>query len=158
MKHFLFSAALLVLPTLFLSAQSNDPELDYIKKTYSQDKKTIVADYLKLTVDQGAKFWPLYANYEKKREKLAVERLKLIQKYIDQSDTITSTQADKIALAALNNSISLDKLNLETYGKVKTAVGARKAVQFMQLESYLQTMWRSYVQENIPLIGELDKN
>src|SRR5687767_3541004 len=157
MKHFLFSAALLVLPTLFLSAQSNDPELDYIKKTYSQDKKTIVAEYLNLTVDQGGKFWPLYANYEKKREKLAVERLKLIQKYIDQADTITSTQADKIILAALNNSINLDKLNLETYTKVKTAVGARKAAQFIQLESYLQTMWKSYVQENIPLIGELDK-
>ena len=157
MKHFLFFTALLVLPTLFLSAQSNDPELDYIKKTYSQDKKTIVADYLKLTVDQGAKFWPLYANYEKRREKLAVERLKLIQKYIDQSDTITSSQADKIILGALNNSISLDKLNLDTYTKVKTAVGARKAAQFIQLESYLQTMWKSYVQENIPLIGELDK-
>jgi hypothetical protein len=156
MKHFLFTA-LLVLPTLFLGAQSNDPELDYIKKTYSQDKKTIVADYLTLTVDQGAKFWPLYANYEKKREKLAVERLKLIQKYIDQSDTITSSQADKIILGALNNSISLDKLNLDTYTKVKTAVGARKAAQFIQLESYLQTMWKSYVQENIPLIGELDK-
>ena len=155
MKHFLFTA-LLVLPVLFLSAQSNDPELDYIKKTYSQDKKTIVADYLTLTVDQGAKFWPLYANYEKKREKLAVERLKLIQKYIDQSDTITSAQADKIILGALNNSISLDKLNLDTYTKVKTAVGARKAAQFIQLESYLQTMWRSYIQENIPLIGELD--
>jgi hypothetical protein len=156
MKQILFFTALLVLPTLFLQAQSNDPELEYIKKTYSQDKKTIVADYLQLTVDQGAKFWPLYANYEKKREKLAVERLKLIQKYIDQSDTITSTQADKIIMAALNNSISLDKLNLETYTKAKTAVGARKAAQFIQLESYLQTMWRSYVQENIPLIGELD--
>ena len=156
MKHSLFFTALLVLPTLFLRAQSNDPELDYIKQTYSQDKKTIVAQYLELTVDQGAKFWPIYASYEKKREKLAVERLKLIQKYIDQSDTITSAQADKIATAALNNSINLDRLNLETYTKMKTAVGARKAAQFIQLESYLQTMWRSYVQENIPLIGELD--
>ena len=157
MKHFRLFTAMLLLPVFFLQAQTNDPELDYIKQTYSQDKKTIVADYLALTVQQGGKFWPIYASYEKKREKLAVDRLKLIQKYIDQGDTMTSAQADKLATAALNNSISLDRLNLETYNKIKLAVGARKAAQFIQLESYLQNMWRSYIQENIPLIGELDK-
>jgi hypothetical protein len=157
MKHFLSFFLLLVLPSLFLHAQSNDPELDYIKKTYSQDKKTIVEQYLNLTVDQGAKFWPVYASYEKKREKLAAERLKTIQKYIDLADTLNSAQADKIATTVLNNQLSLDRLNLETYGKMKVAVGARKAAQFIQLESYLQTMWRSYLQENIPMIGELDK-
>ena len=69
MKQFLILTALVVLPGLFLHAQSNDPELEYIKQTYSQDKKTIVAQYLELTVQQGGKFWPIYASYEKKERK-----------------------------------------------------------------------------------------
>jgi hypothetical protein len=40
---------------------------------------------------------------------------------------------------------------------MKKAVGAINAAKFMQLETYLQTAWRAVVQENIPLIRELEK-
>jgi len=157
MKNLLTIAAVLVLTPMFLKAQSTDPELDYIKKSYSKEKKAIVDEYMALDVQQGAKFWPIYGAYEAKREKLAVARIKLIEGYIDQSDKITAAQADKAATGALTNSISLSNLNLEYYKKIKTALGAVKAAKFMQLETYLQTAWRAFAQENIPLIGELDK-
>jgi hypothetical protein len=55
----------------------------------------------------------VYAEYESKREKRALEHLKVIQEYIDHSDSICSTMADKTASVALENSISLSKLNLD---------------------------------------------
>ena len=117
----------------------------------------IVEEYMGLDVQQSAKFWPVYGAYETKREKLAVERLKVIEDYVNKADAITAAQADKTANAALNNSINLSRLNLETYTKMKAAIGAIRAAKFMQLETYLQTAWRGWVQENIPVIGELDK-
>jgi hypothetical protein len=158
MKNFLpvFIAALCLSP-VFLNAQTADPELDYIKQSYSKEKKTIVDEYMGLNVQEGAKFWAIYGDYEAKREKLAVARLKLIEDYVGKADAITAAQADKIANGALNNTISLDKLNLEYYTKIKAALGAVKAAKFIQLETYLQTAWKVYVQNNIPLISELDK-
>jgi hypothetical protein len=157
MKILLILITALIFSPLFLLAQSSDPELDYIKKSYSKDKKTIVDEYMGLDAQQGTKFWPVYGEYESKREKLALERLKLIEDYIDGSDNISASQADKTASAVLANNINLGKLNLEYYGKLKTAVGAIKAAKFIQLETYLQTAWRMFVQDNIPLISELDK-
>jgi hypothetical protein len=157
MKHFIILLLATFMLPVFLNAQSGDPELDYIKKTYSKEKKDIVDQYMELNVQDGGKFWPVYSAYESKREKLASERLKLIQQYVDYSEGITNAQADKIATAALTNSVNLDKLNLEYYTKMKAAVGGIRAAKFIQLETFLQTSWRSYVQDNIPLISELDK-
>ena len=157
MKNFQLLIAMLLLLPVFLRAQTTDPELDYIKQAYSKEKKTIVDDYMALDVQEGAKFWSVYGQYEARREKLAVERLKIIEEYVNYAEGITAAQADKTAVAALTNTLNLGKLNLEYYGKMKTAIGAVKAAKFMQLETYLQTAWRGFVQENIPMISELDK-
>lgn len=157
MKHLIRLIAVFMLFPVFVKAQAPDPELDYIKQAYSKEKKTIVDEYMGLDVQQGAKFWSVYGAYEAKREKLAQERMKLIEEYVNTTDAITAASADKIAKAALTNTINLSKLNLEFYEKMKKAVGAINAAKFMQLETYLQTAWRSVVQENIPLISELEK-
>ena len=157
MKNLLIVTTVLLLSPLFSRAQSADPELAYIKKSYSKEKKTIVDEYMHLDVQQGAKFWPVYGAYEAKREKLAQERLKTVEDYVNSADNITADQADKIAAVALANSVDLSKLNVEYYRKMKSAVGAINAAKFIQLETYLQTSWRMFVQDNIPLIGELDK-
>ena len=157
MKNLQLLIAVLLLLPVFLRAQTTDPELDYIKQAYSKEKKTIVDDYMALDVQEGAKFWSVYGQYEARREKLAVERLKIIEEYVNYAEGITAAQADKTAVAALTNTLNLGKLNLEYYGKMKTAIGAVKAAKFMQLETYLQTAWRGFVQENIPMISELDK-
>ena len=157
MKNLIILTAFVLLTPVILKAQSADPELDYIKKAYSQDKKAIVEQYMGLDVQQSAKFWPVYGAYETRREKLAQERVKLIEKYVNSIDSLSPATADKLANAVLTNNVNLDRLNLEYYGKMKAAIGAVRAAKYIQLETYLQTAWRGFVQENIPLIGELDK-
>ncbi|MHA4843822.1 hypothetical protein ACX0G7_06660 [Flavitalea antarctica] len=156
MKKLFVLTAVLMFSIVLVEAQSSDPELDYIKKAYSKDKKTLVEEYMALDVQEGGKFWPIYSDYEKKREKLATERLKLIEEYVA-LDSINATMADKVAMGALSNTLSLDKLNQEYYGKLKKAMGPVKAAKLLQLEIYLQTAWKGFVQSNIPLISELDK-
>ena len=157
MKKLLVLTAMVLFSTTIIKAQTADPELDYIKKAYSREKKAIVEEYMQLDVQEGAKFWPVYAAYESGREKLAQERIKLIEEYANSGGNITSELADKLANGVLANNLALDKLNMEYYKKMKKATDAQKAAKFMQLETYLQTAWRSVIQENIPLIEELDK-
>src|SRR5829696_7637321 len=102
MKNLLILAAFFILSPISLIAQAADPELDYIKQAYSKEKKSIVEEFMGLDVKQAGKFWPVYAAYESKREKLAVSRLKAIEDYVNNADHITAAQADKTANAALN--------------------------------------------------------
>ncbi len=141
----------------FLKAQSSDPESDYIKKTYSKNKQEIVSEYMNLSSQDSAKFWPVYAAYEASRQKLAAVRIDLINQYINGYSTITPSQTDMLVKSSLDNTIAQDKLNSDYYSKMKNVVGPVNAGKCMQLEIYLQTMWKAVVQSNIPLIGQLDK-
>ena len=62
----------------------------------------------------------------------------------------------KLVVASFDNNISQDELNSDYYQRIKKAVGAVNAAKYMQLEIYLQTMWKAVVQSNIPLIGQLN--
>jgi hypothetical protein len=155
-RVFIFITAILI-SSCFVKAQSGDPESDYIKKTYSKDKKAVVDEYMNLNVQDGGKFWPVYADYEANREKLATARINLINQYVIGYDSLTPERTDKLIKSSFDNTISLDKLNSDYYDKMKKAVGAVNAAKYMQLEIYLQTMWKAVVQSNIPLIGALDQ-
>jgi hypothetical protein len=139
-------------------AQSSDPESDYIQKTYSKDKKTIVSEYMNLSASDSVKFWPVYADYEVHRQAITAQRISLITQYVNGYDQLTPDAIDKLVRSSFDNNISQDKLNAEYYEKVKKSVGAVKAAKYMQLEIYLQTMWKAVVQSNIPLIGAIDKS
>ena len=157
MKKLLLSAAALFLTAGLLIAQTNDPELDYIKNAYSKDKKLIVDEYLALSTDYRDKFAKFYEEFEMERTKLAKSRLALLEEYASKVDSLKEPDADRIAKAVLENTLSLDKLNLKFYNKMKQEIGAINAAKFFQLEIYLQTTWRGIVQDNIPFIGDLDK-
>src|SRR5688572_7404998 len=106
MKKFLILTTVILASQMIVWAQTTpDPELDYIKKAYSKEKKTIVDEYMSLDVQQGAKFWAVYGDYEGKREKLALERLKLVDDYANNLENITAQSADKIAKAVLINTV-----------------------------------------------------
>ena len=158
MKRLLILTATILFTAMYVKAESNDPELDYIKKTYSKDKKTIVGEYLNLNVQDSAKFWPLYSVYEASREKIAQARINLINSYVGGYNTLTPADIDKLVKSSFDINTSLDKLNLDNYDKMKKAIGVINAAKYMQLEIYLQTMWKAVVQSNIPLIGALDKS
>ena len=158
MKKGLALTLFLMMTAMFIKAQTGDPELDYIKKTYSKDKQTIVGEYMSLNLQDSAKFWPLYGEYEAKRETLAATRINLITQYVNGYSTLTPDAIDKLVRASFDNTLSLDKLNSDYYDKIKKSIGAVSAGKYMQLEIYLQTMWKAVVQSNIPLIGAVDKS
>jgi hypothetical protein len=158
MKKLFILTATILFSVLYVKAQSNDPELDYIKKTYSKDKTTIVGEYLNLNAQDSVKFWPLYNDYEAGRQKIAQARINLINAYVGGYNTLTPDDIDKLVKSSFDINTSLDKLNLDNYNKIKKAIGVTNAAKYMQLEIYLQTMWKAVVQSNIPLIGALDKS
>jgi len=152
---FKLALALLVIP-ISMSAQSNIEEVDYIQSIFGMEKKTIVADFIKLDGAAKDAFWSLYDQYEVERKELGKRRLGLLNDYAKNYDNLTDEKIDELA-ASSNKQSSLDEgLRYKYFKKLKKVSGSTAAAQFYQIEGYFNAAIRMSILESIPFIGELD--
>lgn len=143
--------------TTFAQNSVSKEDIDVIQSVFGKEKKELVQQYMTLPADQSGKFWVIYDEYETKRKELGRQRINIIQEYANAYDKLDNAKADDLAKRALENDIAQDKLHLQYYKKVSTAIGGVNAAKFFQLEGYLQTIIKGHIMDQIPFIGELDK-
>ena len=154
MKKLLFIAALFI--SFAGVAQSNKEDVDFIQSIYGKEKKTIVAEFIKLESSQSAAFWKLYDEYETQRKELGKQRITLLEKYANSYANMDDATTDQITKDMISLGAKTDKLINTYYGKMKKAAGVKPAAQFVQIEAYFLSVIRASIFENIPLIGELN--
>ena len=150
----LLAFAVICLP-LFSFAQSNKEDIDLIQSIYGKEKKTIVADFIKLEGAQKDAFWKLYDEYEGKRKALGQKRVALLEKYASNYGTMDDATTSNLIKETVSLGAETDKLIATYHKKIEKAAGAKPAAQFYQLEVYLLSAIRTTIFENIPFIGEL---
>ncbi len=144
---------LLVTLTFGTYAQTRS-ELELIKDVFKVEKKAVVADFLKLTDDQAAKFWPIYDKYEAERGGIATMRVDNITNYVNEYLTLTDEQADVLAKKKIEIETKTLALKKKYYKIVGKELGALKAASFMQLEEYIALAIDATLYDNLPLLGE----
>ena len=87
---------------------------------------------------------------------ISKKRIELITKYADEYNTITAEQIDELVGESFANRASLEKLHKSYYNKFKKAVGPKRAAQFVQYERFVDNAINTELNNNLPLIGELD--
>src|SRR5688572_3071619 len=137
-------------------AQSNKEDVDLIQSLYGKEKKTIVAEFIKLEGAPKDAFWKLYDEYETKRKALGHKRVALLEKYADSYATIDEATTSQVINETISLAAETDKLMATYHKKIEKAVGAKPAAQFYQLEAYLLSAIRTKILEAIPFIGELN--
>ena len=65
------------LTALALAQTPGTTDMDILRQKIKADKKLVVAENLKLTEAEGAKFWPVYDAYQKEIQQIN-ERLKAV--------------------------------------------------------------------------------
>jgi len=150
----LLAFAVICLP-LFSFAQSNKEDIDLIQSIYGKEKKTIVADFIKLEGAQKDAFWKLYDEYEGKRKALGQKRVALLEKYAANYGTMDDATTSNLIKETVSLGAETDKLIATYHKKIEKVAGAKPAAQFYQLEVYLLSSIRTAIFENIPFIGEL---
>jgi Spy/CpxP family protein refolding chaperone len=138
--------------TTGLMAQQN--ELEMFQSMYKIEKKALLMDFLQLEDEQAKIFWPIYEEYESERTKNANRRIELIKKYAEEYETLTDEQADALAKESFAVRATRDKLHKKYYNKVKKALGAKRAAQFIQFERFVANAMDSKLNDSLPLIGE----
>lgn len=153
MKKILLSMSIL----LSFGALYAQDEIDQFQKEWGKDKKELVRMAMNLSPSDSVKFWPLYNNYEKERQKLGKERVKTFSDYADNLDNLTNAKADQLIIRLLQNDAGLTKLRQKYYTSIKTTMNALQAAKFMQVETYLNTAILSAIQDELPYIGDLEQ-
>jgi hypothetical protein len=138
------------------NAQSHVDEIGLIQHAYGMGKKELIAAHMKLTEAESIKFWPLYDSYEVARKEYGQNRLNLIEEYANSYTTLTNEKATELLNATLSNQTAFLKLQKNVFKKLAKEITAIRAAQFVQVELYLENVVRSTLNEEIPLIGEID--
>jgi hypothetical protein len=76
--------------------------------------------------------------------------------YASNYANLTDAKATELVKASMANQMTFTKLQQSTFGKLTKVMGAKRAAQFTQLESYLETVIRLSIADEVPFINELD--
>jgi hypothetical protein len=154
----IFLTLLLSAFTFAVFAQIQNEDLAITQAYFQKDKKDLVKSSLKLSEAQSQAFWPLYDQYDAKRLALSNQRAQIINDYLKAFKTLTGDEA----VALTNRVFASDKSYLDLkksyFKKFVAAIGGKNAAKFYQLENYVQEVVRLKIQDNIPFIGEIQKN
>ncbi len=154
MKKVILLSAFLM-GTLILNAQSTD-EINLIQSAYGMEKRAIVEQAMKLTDAEATGFWKIYEEYEVARKDYGKKRVSILVDYANNYANLTDAKATELVKAAMANQMTFTKLQQSTFGKLSKVMSAKRAAQFTQLESYLETVIRLSIADEVPFINELD--
>ena len=142
------------LTALALAQTPATTNMDILRQKVKADKKLVVAENLKLTDAEGAKFWPVYEAYQKDLQQLN-ERLKaVVLAYADayNKGAVTDETAKKLIEDASAVDDAEATLKHTTLPKILAVLPAAKAARYVQIENKIRAVIRYELAAGIPLV------
>jgi hypothetical protein len=144
---------LLLLAAVPARAQSDDEKyLELFRADLKTQKTAIMTENLHLTDAEGAKFWPLYREYDAKLTTLQDERLSLLKDYAAAYDSLGPETATTLINKAMDLEEKRLKLRKEYFGKIGKAVSPIIAGRFVHVDSVIQNAVDLEIQMQVPMM------
>jgi len=144
------------LPAQEKQAGAVDDTRAYLEMLLSQSNSNKLATYnevLKLTPEEGEKFWPIYRDYEKELATLSARRLDLIREFLGRGGKLTDKDATELANRWFPNLEDRTALWKKYHKKISKAISPVRAAQFLQLEYELTLFVDLAISSEIPRLG-----
>ena len=148
MKKLLYLSISILFVTNSFS-QTYEDDLDLIQSLYGMEKKEVVDEFIELGPNDEGAFWELYAEYETKRRAIGKNRYAVLWNYVNDYGNIRADDAERIMNEILPLRKESDKLIMSYYKKVKSKTDAVVAMQFYQIENYLDILVRTELLEEL---------
>jgi flagellar biosynthesis chaperone FliJ len=128
--------------------------IELLRSNVRQQKAEIMGAVMQLDVDQAAKFWPIYSEYDAELTKLNNLRLANIEEYARNYDRMTDAKADDLIQKAFDYRKQRSELLAKYYGRVKASLGAIEAARFLQIEDQLLLIIDLQITSALPVVGQ----
>ena len=136
-----------------VTEQNVNEYIDLLRKDVRSQKSAIMDTVMQLDLDQAAKFWPIYRDYDAELKKLTDLRVSNIKEYAKSYDNLTDAQADQLVQNAISYQKQRMELLLKYYGRVKESLGGVTAARFMQVEHQLLLIIDLQIDSSLPIAG-----
>ena len=117
-------------------------------------KAEIMGSVMQLNIDDAAKFWPIYSEYDAELAKVNDLRIANIKEYAANYSQMTDAKADELIQNAVNYRKQRAELLAKYYGRMKEALGAVDAARFAQIEDQLLLIIDLQIASSLPIVGE----
>ena len=128
--------------------------VELLRTDIRQQKSQIMGSVMALDVDEAAKFWPIYSEYDAELAKLNDLRLANIQEYARSYRQMTDAKANELIQNALGYRKQRGELEAKYYDRVKAALGSIQAARFVQVEDQLLMLIDLQIASGLPIVGE----
>jgi len=136
-------------------AEKNIQEyIELMRSNVRQEKSQLMGDIMQLGVDDAAKFWPLYSEYDAELTKLNNLRAENIKEYGRTYSEMTDAKADELIKRAMDYQKQRNELLNKYYERVKQALGAITASRFVQVEHQLLLIIDLQIASSLPIVGQ----
>jgi len=145
-----------VAPSPATSAEDKNIQeyVELLRTNVRQQKAEIMGAVMQLDVDQAAKFWPLYSEYDAELTKLNNLRLANIKDYAANYDRMTDAKADELIQKAFDYRKQRSELLARYYDRVKASLGAIQAARFLQVEDQLLLIIDLQIESALPVVEQ----
>jgi hypothetical protein len=126
--------------------------VELLRSDVRSQKVAILAEMMGFTEQEDAKFWPIYREYDVELSKINDDRVALIEDYAKNYEQMTDTVADRIARGALGLEERRNALKLQYYERLKSALSAKTAARFLQVENQLLMIIDLQISAALPVV------
>jgi hypothetical protein len=124
-----------------------------LREDVRSEKYSIVDAVMQLDLDQAAKFWPIYRDYDAELSKVNDLRVANIEEYAQTYNHLTDEKADELVRNSMEFQKQRDELLSKYYLRVKQEMGAITAARFMQVERQLLLIIDLQISSSLPIAG-----
>jgi hypothetical protein len=107
---------------------------------------------MQLTEEEGKKYWPIYNGYFSERSKIMDERLAMYKMIAEKCGSMTDEDAAKIADTFFDIEEKVNKLEKDTYNKIKDELSSLRGIQFLQIQRQIDTIVKLQISAQFPLL------
>ena len=132
-------------------APTVDEALKALRADMQSSRADIMAKNLTLNSQAAAKFWPMYATYQKEQDAIMDDQLKGIQKYIESFDSLDDAGATGLITAHFDRDTRMNALRQKWFGEFQKTLGTKLAVRAMQVDRRLSLVHQIQFAARIPL-------
>jgi hypothetical protein len=127
--------------------------VELLRKDLKKDKVAIITQLMDFSPEQSAKFWPVYADFDRDLTLLADERLALLRLYAESYPAVTDEIASKIATGMLDVEGKRVELRKQYFQKFSAALSARDAAKWLWIEAQIEKLVDLQILANLPVVA-----
>jgi phage anti-repressor protein len=130
----------------------SDDDIKLIRQDIQSQRESIIKDTMQFNETEAAAFWPVYKQYANEQRAIADKRFDLIIDYAHHIDTMTDEAAGKLTQRFFDIEDESQALRRKYFPKFESAIGAKRAAKFFQVDNRLTMIWNMQLAREIPLI------